>query len=110
RPWPVQSLDRYRRCYSTAKVLKSNGRFRNEVVTAGDSQERGSVASAGRLFGAFELQFAGVGSDGPHGIAAGGSSAGPVRARQWRPCSALDHHLVADGIERRAARENAGDQ
>jgi len=36
--------------------------------------------------------------------------ADPARAWQWRPRCALDHHAVADGGERRAARKNVGDQ
>ena len=56
-------------------------------------------------FGLPLLAVAGPGADG-----AGGGSADPVRARQWRPCGALDHHPVAHGIERRAARANGGDQ
>ena len=37
-------------------------------------------------------------------------SAGPVRAWQWRPRGAVDHHAVADGIQRRAARPDVRDQ
>ena len=70
-----------------------------------DLEERWSPAFAGRLVRSPAPGFAGAGADG-----AGGGSAGPVRARQWRPCGAVDHHLMAHGIERRAARADAGDQ
>src|SRR6185295_14024600 len=95
----------------TAKVLKNDGRFRNARITPGDSQKR---RSTGKRFGAFGIwftgfRFSGLGADGPR-IAPGGGSADSVRAWQWRPRRALDHHAVAHGIERRAARTNGGDQ
>ena len=56
-PCPVVTTA-FRRCYSTAKVLKSNGRLQNEPIAAVDPEECRSPAFAGR-----PIRPSGLGAD-----------------------------------------------
>src|SRR5262245_29393456 len=89
-------------------------RSRHGRVAADDFEGLGGIALAGGQFcdaGLCSDEF-GPDKSGPGkfrpdefgGLGLIRNSADPVRARQWRPCRALDHHAVADGIEWRSTR------